>query len=391
MAANRIGCLDGLRGFAAIWVLLGHALLLSGWRLPIISRPDLAVDLFMMLSGFLMAFHYIERQKAEPWHQPRTWVTFWTRRFFRIAPLYYVLLAIALIAGPALGAYRDAIASAVPGTATVAARYLDQSWENVVTHVTFIFGFHPYYGFSTALPDWSIGLEMAFYAALPFIMAMAGRIGFIFTALALALGCSIASVIFKDFFGAFNEPSFLLIKLPIFLGGMLVAAALSANGRLRVVLIAVGLLLCLLPVHGAGNSALELAMRFMSLGAITLLVNAQRLPPLGGGAKVLQWISQLLGSPFARFLGESSYGVYLLHLLVMIPTIALTLKWLQPGSRPVLFLVTIAIVVPVTYAIAWALHLAVEKPGIQLGRRILSRFRSPSRDHLIPATARRSA
>ena len=37
-AANsytRIECLDGLRGIAALWVLLGHAMILTGWHLPI--------------------------------------------------------------------------------------------------------------------------------------------------------------------------------------------------------------------------------------------------------------------------------------------------------------------------------------------------------------------
>ena len=81
-----IGALDGLRGGAALWVLIGHATILTGTRIPILSKPDLAVDLFMMLSGFLMCFHYLERRETEPWHRRSTWTLFWTRRFFRIAP-----------------------------------------------------------------------------------------------------------------------------------------------------------------------------------------------------------------------------------------------------------------------------------------------------------------
>jgi len=65
--SKRIGCLDGLRGLAALWVLLGHSLQLTGWHLPILSSPDLGVDLFIMLSGFLMVFHYRLRESANPW------------------------------------------------------------------------------------------------------------------------------------------------------------------------------------------------------------------------------------------------------------------------------------------------------------------------------------
>lgn len=151
--SNHIKCLDGLRGLAALWVLVGHALLLAGWRLPLVSRPDLAVDLFILLSGFLMVLHYELRETREPWYSPATWRTFWVRRFFRIAPLYYLLLVAALLAGPMVGHARESLALIVPGTGTAPARYYDQSFWNVVTHVTFVFGQIPYFSYRTALPD----------------------------------------------------------------------------------------------------------------------------------------------------------------------------------------------------------------------------------------------
>ena len=90
--------LDGLRGFAALWVLVSHAQILSGMRgIPVLSWGELAVDLFMLLSGFLMAHHYVLRQEKEPWDAKATFYTFWLRRFFRIAPLYYFLLFFALL------------------------------------------------------------------------------------------------------------------------------------------------------------------------------------------------------------------------------------------------------------------------------------------------------
>ncbi|RUW43706.1 acyltransferase, partial [Mesorhizobium sp. M1A.F.Ca.ET.072.01.1.1] len=102
MTRSRVECLDGLRALAAMWVLVGHCLLLTGWRVPILGEPDLGVDLFIMLSGFLMVFHYQLRQDNEPWQRPETWLKFWTRRYFRIAPLFYVMLFLALALGPYL-------------------------------------------------------------------------------------------------------------------------------------------------------------------------------------------------------------------------------------------------------------------------------------------------
>src|SRR4051794_4137613 len=79
--AKRVDCLDGLRGLAALWVLVGHCLLLTNWHLPVASEPDLGVDLFILLSGFLMVFHYRLRAAREPWDSRATWIAFWTRRF----------------------------------------------------------------------------------------------------------------------------------------------------------------------------------------------------------------------------------------------------------------------------------------------------------------------
>ena len=90
--------LDGLRGLASIWVLLSHIQILTGLRdIPLLSWGELAVDLFMLLSGFLMAHNYIARKQSEPWESSRTIGQFWVRRFFRIAPLYYVVLVLSLI------------------------------------------------------------------------------------------------------------------------------------------------------------------------------------------------------------------------------------------------------------------------------------------------------
>jgi hypothetical protein len=56
--------LDGIRGFLALWVFSYHANVLVAGGLPI-PAGSWAVDVFMLLSGFLMTLHYRERKSAE--------------------------------------------------------------------------------------------------------------------------------------------------------------------------------------------------------------------------------------------------------------------------------------------------------------------------------------
>ena len=57
MQRNHLPALDGLRGLAALWVLVGHVAQNTPVQSRVLWLPlnnSLAVDLFMMLSGFLM-------------------------------------------------------------------------------------------------------------------------------------------------------------------------------------------------------------------------------------------------------------------------------------------------------------------------------------------------
>lgn len=43
--------LEGLRGIASLWVLLGHISLLIHCHITLLSSPGIGVDLFILLSG----------------------------------------------------------------------------------------------------------------------------------------------------------------------------------------------------------------------------------------------------------------------------------------------------------------------------------------------------
>jgi peptidoglycan/LPS O-acetylase OafA/YrhL len=375
-AGSHIRALDGLRGGAALWVLIGHATILTGTKIPIISHPDLAVDLFMMLSGFLMCFHYMERHETEPWHQRSTWALFWTRRFFRIAPLYYTALLVALLAGPMLGHCREIIAEYVPGSMSelTQQRYYDQGIANVLIHASFIFGFSPTYSFRTALPDWSIGLEMAFYAAFPFLMILVSRFGFLLTAIAVSCLCMAASYLAYDFFGSFAVPAFLPIKLPVFLAGMLIAAALKAPRLQAWLLIGCAFGLILLPVHPVQHGLTQVGVRLLSAAVLAGTTNLLLIPNRFLLRRAAALTANLLGNRLGVILGDASYAVYLVHLLVMLPVAAIVHPILQ-GRNWLAFVAVAFLVIAIVYPIALLLNRAVERPGIDAGKKAASRLK----------------
>ena len=87
--------LDGIRGAAALYVLVAHCTIWGGGLdLP---DPKIAVDVFMVLSGYLMMYLAYRRMEVETPGTAAFAVRFWIRRYFRIAPVYYLILAASFI------------------------------------------------------------------------------------------------------------------------------------------------------------------------------------------------------------------------------------------------------------------------------------------------------
>jgi peptidoglycan/LPS O-acetylase OafA/YrhL len=94
--AKRLASLDGLRGVAAIAVMIFHfnIFFLPQARLPLVGRAYLAVDLFFLLSGFVM-LHVYGRQMALDCRAH--WPHFAMARFARIYPLFAATTLVTVI------------------------------------------------------------------------------------------------------------------------------------------------------------------------------------------------------------------------------------------------------------------------------------------------------
>lgn len=237
---SQISYISGLRAIAALTVLVAHCMIWSGW--PGIGAPDyvpypgtvakMAVDLFMILSGFLMALQAHRRSAEEPMFAARSWIIFFVRRFFRIAPTYYLAVIISLVLAAQISEGAGALAHRIPwldklingnvevtstnAIAAVIPWYLDHYNVNVLMHFTFLFGLFPTWVSALPLPDWSLSLEMQFYLVFPAFILFSGRFGVIRIILFLLPLCVFSTVMWHD---NFPEPSLLLFKLPVFFQG----------------------------------------------------------------------------------------------------------------------------------------------------------------------------
>jgi peptidoglycan/LPS O-acetylase OafA/YrhL len=143
--ASRVPCLDGLRGIAAIGVMLFHfnIFFLPQARLPFVGRAYVGVDLFFLLSGFVMA-HVYGRLLASNWRAH--WSEFARARWARIYPLF-AMTTLAMVIAVALFKASLTYVSFTVGSLWLQP-FLLQQWAS---------------GLSWDYPSWSIGTEAEAY------------------------------------------------------------------------------------------------------------------------------------------------------------------------------------------------------------------------------------
>jgi peptidoglycan/LPS O-acetylase OafA/YrhL len=284
--------LTSIRGIAAWWVVLFHLrLLLVPWLpggvIDLLAQGNLAVDLFFILSGFVIALNYGDRLAGD-W---RATGDFLFRRFARIYPLHLLILAgFAFYVGAAILFGSATVGGQDPGY-FLASLLLVQNW-----------------GFFGALkwnvPAWSISTEAFAYLLFPVLLRL---------------------------FAARRRPSWLLALLVLLLGlsvpaffaatGFAFPDAVPQTGLFRcVVQFAMGMLLCELWRRLRGRAW---AMPF--LGAAVALGLAYAF--FGIPVVALAWAALVLGlaftrntpldTPFLVWLGRISYATYLCHYLAL--------------------------------------------------------------------------
>lgn len=352
--------LDGVRAIAILAVIWHHAPHPAG--LPMMERGFMGVDLFFVLSGFLISTLLI-REKAKTGRISLK--NFWMRRLLRLVPAYYFVL-IALTGAYLLLKPGDPDTARLAGGFPVYALYLS-NW------------IHP--GAPNLGPTWSLATEEQFYLVWPLFEAFASPL--------VMLASWAGALIFNQAinFGALDG-AFLALAggtgplpeildttfTPILLGVGLAHALdhartfplVSAAAGFRFAPVAWGgLFIILLNIPVADISGLvRLCLHIAATGFIASII----LQPEAMTTRALEF------RPLA-YIGMVSYGMYLYHMLCLYAAGVVAGKTGLPAF-PTAFLLGVAL----TVMISSASYFLLERRFLDLRRKFRTE-RTLSDDH----------
>lgn len=365
---QRIDSLDYLRGLFAAAVMVYHFYVWSGAAADPFAHAlayklgVYAVGAFYVISGISFAHVYSRMRLDAP-----SLVSFYTKRFYRLAPLYWA----AMVAGVVLVAAQGLASGGALGLPGVG---------QVLLNASLTFGIVQPEAYMVT-GGWSIGNEMAFYLLFPFILLgmRGGGAGMaVVAALTLVAGGVFAFVLLTPAetlaaqWITYIHP---LNQVHLFVAGVAVAW-LPAHWRLSsrvgwAAFAALCVAFALLPLSGDTISIVAGWQRVAYSVVCVALCAVAYVSPLH--------LPRQVHAPLA-FLGQSSYSVYLLHPLVYQYTdVALNVANL---SVPAALLALPATLVVSSLAYRW-----VEAPMVDAGKRRADAWSGALRTRGAPAIA----
>lgn len=298
-----IPALTGIRAVAAIWVVLRHfeeptlTLLPALAPLqPIFSDGGLGVEVFFVLSGFIISYNYAERFRSRDGGAYRK---FLLARAARLYPVHLVAFALVGLLVAAAAVRHVTLASATNYTP-----------PDFLANLLMIQALPPFTGIN--VPAWSISCETAAYLVFPLlalgVLRLSPRAALVMAVLVSALGiAAIERVGLPD--GDSTHPMMWIRIATEFPLGCLLWAMWRAGMRpgRRWDAIAVGAVVGVVVV--LYTTGLDSPEMFLSIPLITLFVLCCALAR-GPVASFLSW-------PVMQWGGRVSYSLYMTHWLVL--------------------------------------------------------------------------
>ena len=383
--------LDGMRAFAVFCVVTTHAAFWSGHYVnggarSFLAHLDIGVPIFFVISGFLLSREWFV---ATVQHRPRVRIrAYLWRRGLRVLPMYWVTVAIALLILPE----NDHAG-------------FNDWWR----HLFLLQIYHVGWIREGLTNTWSLCTEVVFYLVLPVFAGLAVRLArrgrsVAFSAIAVAVFMMALNVAW-DIWVQSSPPAYLATAgfwLPSdiawFAAGMAMAGIHTelTLGRLRevsrwrwVLILGASPGVC-----WAAAAALYLIVMTPVSGPFGITATAT---PGQAVAKVLLYMAiaslviwpavftqsvaaeRVFGNRFMRYIGDISYSIFLLHLIVLDLVTRLTGHREFTGSTVTDLVLTLAITVPLSAAtFRW-----IEMPVMRL-RRLVPAVPRDSPAHLAP-------
>jgi peptidoglycan/LPS O-acetylase OafA/YrhL len=356
LPSEKLKFADSLRGLAILSVIVVHT---SQYGTPlknqtiqqVLNEGARGVQLFYLVSAFTLFLSFKNRSQLERFPVRN----FFLRRFFRIAPMYYIGILYFL--------WQDGLGE----------RYWLGDQEtitplNIAANFLFLHGFNPYWITSLVPGGWTIAVEMTFYAVLPLLFLRITNINqaiyfFISTLiLSFILGwyLSVNPLIPTD--RLWQEYLFLYFpsQLPVFALGIIFYFHYTSQTRIN------GLAFISL--------SLILIVNFVRLGGFSIPNHI-----MFGAAYMLLAIGMsryqfsLLENTITIFIGKLSFSMYLVHFAVLhwLDNFALV-DMLQHTSLN--YALRLLLVTLITISISFGCFHLLEVPFQKLGKKIISLF-----------------
>lgn len=363
---GRLAEVDGLRALAILAVMVHHGF--APLPVPVVTAITTfgwaGVDLFFVISGFLIGGILMDHRKATNYYR-----VFYLRRFWRIVPVYAVVLAPAL-AVALLGAQR-----LLKGHSLA-----EESGPAIWLHVLFL------QNFGSALllapgprylaPTWSLAVEEQFYLLMPAVVRHVARRRLPWIVLAAVLSAPLLRGGLRAAFGA-DASVACYVLLPCrwdaLLLGVLCAHAVRTESwrqfivarlpalRLGWVTLAMGMLAMVAARLDRSDVSMQVAgYTWIAAFFAGSLLLATLNPP---GA-----LCRLLRAPLLKPVATVSYAMYLLHppVTAVVQRLCLGHASLDTGWKE---MAVSSLAMAATGAVAWISWQLMESKLIQVGHR----------------------
>lgn len=341
-----------MRCYAAVSIVLFHLVWLTNLEIPpylgfIRSHFGNGVPLFFIVSAFGLFVGYSEKLETRADLREYYW-----RRFLRIAPLFYFMMALYFPLYWAFGATKFPTPPFSLG--------------QVASSGLFLFNLTPQYVTGYVMASWTVGIEMAFYAFLPLLV-------FALTSFARSI-VFLAATLFVT--SAWNAA---------FQGA---TGTLVAFGQFSLVAHLLNFAMGIVGYHiwrrlRDTSPMIGLAIFAVSLLAIVgLIAWASYVPGLLGRAA---WASALAGAVIgvslrpagwfvnrvAKTLGSASFSIYLWHPVVLVSLDRLGLYgsiYSLFGGASVPFIISTVCTLAVLLPLSLLSYRYIERPGMALAK-----------------------
>ncbi|EOF4705818.1 acyltransferase family protein [Klebsiella oxytoca] len=353
--------LEGLRGIMALWVVAGHAFAampLLSHKIPANLLNTKAVDVFIMLSGFVIFFMLDNKRQS--------YSTYLTQRFFRIFPIYLVALFASLFTLD-FSMYVLTHSPEAPATLSRISfinYYYNSPVMNLASHIFLLQGIVPGKmlegsSFTILGQAWSVSVEWQFYLIAPFIFAMLNGL---YRTRNFLIVIFLLSVFFVC--GKFLDKGFLGHNLLAFSVGYLTFyfyknIAHKLNKTQLHITVSVFILMSIVAMK-------KDCIPFVIWGVCFYFVLIKE----NFGSE--SFICNMLNSLLVSHLGKISYSVYMVHMLV----VYIMMYFMLAGASTVplyMYILFPVACIAVSVFISSLTYQYVEKPMIRFGKKLTAK------------------